>query len=116
VSPVRRLCLEPDCRDLTAGDPHRCPRHAAEFNARRRHTYRSTIGKHWRGVRQLALARDGHRCQKCGTTDDLTVHLDPRMRGDHDSATVEACITLCRSCHGRLDAPRAAGAQTGWKR
>jgi 5-methylcytosine-specific restriction endonuclease McrA len=115
VSPLPRICVEPSCPDHTAGDPHRCPRHASEYNARKRHTHRSTIGPHWRRLRQQALARD-RCCQRCGTTHDLTVHLDPRMRGDHDTAVLEACTTLCRSCHGTIDAPRAAGNQTGWKR
>jgi 5-methylcytosine-specific restriction endonuclease McrA len=108
MSAIPRLCLEAGCRDVTAGDHHRCPRHAAEFHARRRHTYRSTTGAHWRRLRQLALARDGYRCQHCGSTEDLTVHLHPAARGDHDSATLDASTTLCRRCHGKLDARRAS--------
>ena len=36
-----------------------------------------------------------------------TVHLDPRLGGNHLAATLADCTRACRSCHGTLDAPRA---------
>jgi 5-methylcytosine-specific restriction endonuclease McrA len=49
-------------------------------------------------------------CQRCGKTGDrhtLTVHLNPALGGDHLAASRDDLTTLCRSCHGSIDAPRA---------
>ncbi|HEV8105558.1 MAG TPA: hypothetical protein VGP69_17640 [Gaiellaceae bacterium] len=35
------------------------------------------------------------------------VHLDPRLEGNHDAATLEDCRACCASCSGAVDAPRA---------
>jgi 5-methylcytosine-specific restriction endonuclease McrA len=55
----------------------------------------------------MVKIRDGHQCQHCGTSRDLTVHLDPNLAGNHFAATIDDCITVCRACHGTIDAPRA---------
>src|SRR5205807_1486503 len=62
---------------------------------------------HWRRICWQAKALAGNRCQSCGSPDDLTVDLDPRLRGDHRAATLANVRVLCRSCHGSPDAPRA---------
>jgi len=61
---------------------------------------------HWRRVRVETLERDGWRCRRCGGPAN-TVHLDPRLRNHHDLATPKDCVSLCASCHGRLDGARA---------
>lgn len=61
-------------------------------------------------MRLAAFLRDGYACQQCGTTGDrhtLTVHLNPALDGDHLAATRDDLTTLCRSCHGSVDAPRS---------
>lgn len=63
----------------------------------------------WQKLRKVVMARDGFRCLQCGATADLTVHIDPDLGGDHDRATADDCITLCRSCHGRIDQLRGEG-------
>jgi 5-methylcytosine-specific restriction endonuclease McrA len=71
----------------------------------------------WRRLRLEVLQRDRYRCRACGQGwqhGQLTVHLDPRLRGDHSRARPRDCITLCISCHGTVDAPdRACGLLRG---
>jgi 5-methylcytosine-specific restriction endonuclease McrA len=113
---LRSICSERGCGQLyekTSRRVHRCDEHQREFEQRdntRRNRQRWRQGRttaRWRAVRAAVLARDG-RCLECGTTDDLTVHLDPALEGDHAAADVDDCVTLCRRCHGRVDAPRAS--------
>lgn len=53
------------------------------------------------------LARDGHRCQYCGSLEDLTVdHVVPRSRRDHaypqgGPTSWENCVTACLPCNLR---------------
>jgi 5-methylcytosine-specific restriction endonuclease McrA len=63
---------------------------------------------YWRAIRAAVLERDGHRCRSCGATEHLTVHLSPRLKGNHLRARLVDCTTLCRRCHGRVDGPRGA--------
>jgi len=60
----------------------------------------------WQRLRKAVLERDGHRCQRCGKPAN-SVHLRPELRADHRLATEADCTTLCASCHGTIDAPRA---------
>ncbi len=66
---------------------------------------------HWKRLRQLALARDNHECTlrhaRC-TGVATTVHIDPRLGGNHLLATLADCRSACRRCHGKEDAPRAS--------
>jgi 5-methylcytosine-specific restriction endonuclease McrA len=113
---LRSICSVRGCGELyekTSRRVHRCAEHQREFeqrdNARRnrqRWRQRRTTAR-WRAMRAAVLERDG-RCLDCGATDDLTVHLDPALEGDHTAAGVDDCVTLCRTCHGRVDAPRAS--------
>lgn len=52
----------------------------------------------WRKLRQEIFERDGHECQYCGSSHDLTCdHIVPLIRGgtnDHDNLT-----TACRPCN-----------------
>jgi hypothetical protein len=59
-------------------------------------------------VRQAVLARDGHRCVRCGSTTRLEVdHIVPVSRGGQH--TVANGRTLCRPCH-----LKATGADFGF--
>jgi 5-methylcytosine-specific restriction endonuclease McrA len=55
----------------------------------------------WLRTRAKRLKLDGYRCVRCGSTEDLTV--DVVGGGDHRTATVQQCRTLCRRCHGSVD-------------
>ena len=53
----------------------------------------------YRKLSREVLARDGWRCQDCGTAQNLQVHhLRPRSRLGGDAE--ENLITLCAGCHG----------------
>lgn len=59
-------------------------------------------GPAWRKARQLALARDSHRCFDCDSEDDLVVHhLTPfaAFGGSLAANELDNLVTLCRLCH-----------------
>lgn len=59
-------------------------------------TFRSGDAK--RMWRESIKARDGYRCQYCGSTDDLTIdHVIPQCKGG--PTTASNCVTACRSCN-----------------
>lgn len=116
MSPVLSLCPAPRCRTLTLGG--RCEPHRQTEN-RRRHRKQRAQGRDaaaWRqDLRAAALERDGGRCalrvdDGCTGT-ATTVHLDERLQGRHDLATLVDCSSACAHCHGVVDAPRAAAAR-----
>jgi 5-methylcytosine-specific restriction endonuclease McrA len=59
--------------------------------------------RHWRRLRKRVLKRDGHACQRCGTSTDLTVH---HRRYDIGHDRLEDLVTLCESCHDGLHGHR----------
>ena len=81
----------------------RCPGCQRADN-RRRNAKRAEHGRSsqwWRSFRSAYL---GSSCEHCGSTADLTLHYKPGGRHSANPADYE---TLCRSCHGAVDAPRA---------
>jgi 5-methylcytosine-specific restriction endonuclease McrA len=52
----------------------------------------------YRQLTRQVLARDGWRCQDCGTARDLQVH-HMRSRGRLGNDAEENLITLCAGCH-----------------
>ena len=52
----------------------------------------------YRQLTRQVLARDGWRCQDCGTARDLQVH-HIRSRGRLGDDAEENLITLCAACH-----------------
>lgn len=88
---------------------NRCAIHEQAERARRHAKLKAsgTLSPHWKAVRQAVLARDGYRCTRCGAHLNLTVHLDPALGRNHWVAQPQDCTTLCRSCHGTVDAPRS---------
>jgi len=54
----------------------------------------------WREIRKAALARDGHRCQTCGTRKRLEVHHRvPVYKAPEMELVLSNTVTLCRHCH-----------------
>jgi hypothetical protein len=56
------------------------------------------------------LARDRHRCVRCGSTEDLIAAHHPRPlrefdAGDTAAYNPKAGVTLCKRCHRALDPP-----------
>jgi hypothetical protein len=114
------ICPVSGCGELTTGG--KCPPHAAAAAARddvRRHAKQREHGRDtsaWRRLRAARLAFDGHRCQlrMAGCKRQATtVHLDPRLAGRHDVATLADVVSACDRCHGAADAPRAAMSNGG---
>lgn len=51
-------------------------------------------------TRQNIFRRDGHSCQYCGTTDDLTLdHVIPKSRGG--KTNWDNLLTACKRCNSR---------------
>jgi 5-methylcytosine-specific restriction endonuclease McrA len=62
----------------------------------------------WRRLSAAVTARDG-ACVECGNTRHLQAHHDvARAEGGPDAP--ENLVTLCASCHGRLEALRRRAA------
>lgn len=99
-------CPTPGCRHIPQpGTP--CPDHGpTRGNPRRWHRARQ-LGRRgnptWEATRAAVIARDG-ACRHCGTTADLTAH---RIDGGYHTPTPPDYLTLCRSCHGRVEAGAA---------
>lgn len=49
-------------------------------------------------LRRQVLARDGHRCVRCGRTGFLHIH-HRRRQADGGAHTLENCVTVCGPCH-----------------
>ncbi|WP_325630041.1 HNH endonuclease [Methanospirillum sp.] len=52
----------------------------------------------WNLIRRQALERDGHQCQICGNTAELSVHHIVPLSEGGDS-TLHNLRVLCHSCH-----------------
>jgi 5-methylcytosine-specific restriction endonuclease McrA len=106
-----RACIE--CGRPSPGT--RCADHERIFkrtqNAKRIGYGTST--RYWQTLSRQAKERDGYRCRGCGTTHDLTVHIRPELEGNHRTAKLEDCETLCRRCHGAVDGGRAVDKDGG---
>lgn len=64
-----------------------------------RMTYAAYIGSDlWRERRALRLEKDGHRCQGCGSTEDLHVHHKTYERLGCELP--DDTVTVCEDCHG----------------
>ena len=67
-------------------------------------------GKNWAKMRRKTLRRDSYQCRLCGSKEDIAVHhLIPVRNFDipEQSNTLENLISLCRSCHAKIE-PRKA--------
>ena len=53
--------------------------------------------EHWQELRSRILERDGHRCQLCGSTENLHVHHKTYETLWHEADG--DLITLCSDCH-----------------
>ena len=107
MSAIIRICSK--CSKPATHGCHCNYHHVNEQLQRRVKTHAAGYkSPHWQRMRGIALDQAGHRCARCGTRERLTVHLDPSLGNNHHLATLEQCTVLCRSCHGMVDAPRAA--------
>jgi hypothetical protein len=107
------VCHQPGCPQLAEGQSRFCPEHARADNARRaaKSQAHGIPGQHWQRLRKQRLLYASRQCELhlddgcTGTA--TTVHLDPQLDGDHNTATLEDLRAACSHCHGVADAPRA---------
>lgn len=60
------------------------------------------LGKRWKEVRKLAVARD-KKCLKCGVTKPLSVHhILPKSLYPEKTFDLKNLITFCCNCHAQL--------------
>jgi 5-methylcytosine-specific restriction endonuclease McrA len=67
-------------------------------------SYRGAMRHHdkvkFGGNRELALIRDGYKCTKCGSTEDIGVHhIDKTGKKENPNHALENLVTLCNHCH-----------------
>jgi 5-methylcytosine-specific restriction endonuclease McrA len=98
--PFRYLC--PRCHGRFA-KPGRCVECTRADN-KRRNAKRAAHGRTTAWWRRFRRAYIGSECERCGSTDYLTFHFKPGGVRNANPADYE---TLCRRCHGAVDAPRA---------
>lgn len=90
----------------------RCPEcereHAAAKRARQKRDGRTRYG--WQVTRRKVIERDQGICQSCGcVADPPTVHS---LVGGFHEDDPNLYVLLCLSCHGRVDARKAAARNT----
>jgi hypothetical protein len=64
-------------------------------------------------LQQKVLARDGWRCQSCGSRSSLQVHHQ-QYRSQSGSDIEENLITLCALCHAQVTPARHCTNSTMW--
>lgn len=95
-------CPTPGCPNLKP-----CPAHPVEaWKGSKRSGHNPTA---WKRVRRAALARDGHRCVKCGAPANEVDHVVNRAAGGRDE--LANAQTLCTPCHRAKTQAEAAGAR-----
>jgi 5-methylcytosine-specific restriction endonuclease McrA len=88
-----KVCSTPGCPELVDRE-HPCAKHGRPLNAR---WSKGRDGAAQNRFRAAVLARDGHRCTRCGSTWNLHAH---HVKPGYD---VESGVTLCGRCHGQVD-------------
>lgn len=98
--PILYLCPHCHSRNAKPGLCVDCKR--ADNQRRNRKTAeQGRSSSAWRRFRKANIAS---QCERCPATTDLTYHYKP---GGRHSFNPTDYLTLCRSCHGKQDAPRA---------
>ena len=83
--------------------PGLCP-DCTRADNKRRNAKRAAHGRTTAAWRRFRNANIASHCERCGTGEQLTYHYKP---GGVHSFNPADYSTLCRSCHGKQDAPRA---------
>jgi hypothetical protein len=113
-----KVCSEPGCgrpyQPVPGQRSARCPLHAPAHKQARASKVKAsgTSSAHWQRLRKQALERDGYRCQRIVYGQAClqpanTVHIAPHLGRNHDLATLDDCMSMCRRCHGAIDGARA---------
>jgi len=58
--------------------------------------------KYFNGNREIVLERDGHKCMRCDSTENIGVHhIDKTGKKDNPNHSLDNLITLCNNCHSQ---------------
>ncbi|WP_034747560.1 HNH endonuclease [Halalkalibacter wakoensis] len=115
----KRKCHKTSCRNLTAEkycDEHS---HLAEEDKKNRHKFYDRykrdqkakafyLSKEWELTREAALRRDHYLCQHCLRNKliqsaDMVHHIKTVKSCWHLRLVLRNLISLCNSCHGKID-------------
>lgn len=117
---MRRPCIEivngRPCGTPSSGTrcpTHERPRRRADDARRNAKTVTHGVKRsHFQRLRadRIAVARGlcELRADRGCTGTATTVHLDPRLNGDHDAATIDDVYAACAHCHGVVDGRRSS--------
>jgi len=84
------------CSDKCFGAANRRKNHDTLYGNAMRHHDKKMFG----GNREIALTRDGHKCAKCGSTEQIAVHhKDHSGKKENPNHSLDNLITLCNHCH-----------------
>lgn len=64
-------------------------------------------GPDWPEAREATLARDGHKCRRCGSPEKLLVHHVVYWEISQDNR-LENLLTVCRRCHRKVHPTKGA--------
>ncbi|MGL5752631.1 MAG: HNH endonuclease [Paraclostridium sp.] len=53
----------------------------------------------WKEIKNLVLKRDGNKCIKCGSSNNLQIHHTTYVNIFNESENLDDLITLCSKCH-----------------
>jgi 5-methylcytosine-specific restriction endonuclease McrA len=103
VSPLLALCSV--CKGTypqqgrSTGKCPTCFRTYERERARAKPQRRARNSAAFKKLREVAKARDGHRCRRCGSTEQLEAHeLVPLLEGGNPF-DLDNLVTLCAVCH-----------------
>jgi 5-methylcytosine-specific restriction endonuclease McrA len=104
--PLRFLC--PRCGDVqeVRGLCPSCERSRTRSRLRTEPWRGSYRTGRWARARAHALARDGHRCTRCGGGERLEVHHVRPLADGGSAFELDNLVTLCSSCHHGAEAKR----------
>ncbi len=100
-------CSVPGCPTIVHGMT-KCTRHGGTTTTRTGRPRGST--RKWRRLRAAVLARDGHRCVRCGAKASEVHHRIAAVHGGKDR--IDNLESRCADCHRAAHAPGGRPAET----
>lgn len=108
-----KLCLHCGKHyDPATGVRNRCGPCGRKYDQRHSVERRARNSAKWQQARAAARRRDGERCQRCGSTDQLQVHHIKPLAEGGDKYDLENLATLCHGCHVAVGGGQASKNET----
>jgi len=99
---IPRVCRDRACFAFTTNTSGRCDTHQSQQQKRYNQQTAYYHTPEWRQLRAAVLARDYNQCVVCAGSRRLTAH-HIKARTDGGVDTMDNLVTLCGSCHSRLE-------------